>query len=139
MNVVQALIAGLIGALAGYLLGQKRLIKPRRQHDFMIHVKNEGGTYTSMTTPKSERVKGGDELCWFVNARGSNELPKGSIVKLKFTDGSPVTPAEPNDGGTRIIRALVKPDPERRKYPYKVYYSVGGQDFMMEDPELIIE
>jgi hypothetical protein len=139
MNVVQALLAGLIGALAGYLIGQKRQIRGSGHHDFTIHVKKEGGTYTSETTPKSERVRAGDGLLWKVQDNGSNKLPHGSTVKLKFTEGSPVTPEEPNDRGARIIRASVKPRQERREYPYKVYYSVGGQDFMLEDPELIIE
>jgi len=140
MNVVQVLIAGLIGALAGYLIGQKRRIKRHgTPHDFTIHVKKAGSSYTSETTPKSERVRAGDGLEWRVQDHGSNKLPDGSTVKLKFTNGSPVTPEEPNDRGTRTITASVKPRQQRREYPYKVYYSVGGEDFMMEDPELIIE
>ncbi len=139
MNPIQAMIAAALGAIGGYVVGKRLFVRALVKHDFKIHVTKTGATYTSHTTPQSERVKGLDVLVWIVNDRGGNSLPENSVVKLKFTKGSPLIVEEPNDGGNRIIISLAKLRQPRRPYPYKVYYSVGGEDFLLEDPELIME
>lgn len=138
MNV-QTLLAALFGALAGYLVGRRHPTSVLVKHDLKIQVQKENGNYTSETTRQKQKVRGRDEVVWVIHDRGHHELPKSSIVKLKFTIGSPLTDEEPQDGGTRVIESSVRPGLERRPYPYKIYYSVGGRDVLMEDPELIIE
>lgn len=142
MEATWAWVMAVVAAVVGYLVGSSRSkrVIALAQHDFNIKVdKDKSGNYSSRTTPPSKGVKGRDLGAWKIIAEGSNALPAGSIVFLRFPGGSPLDPAEPNDGGTRTIKAEVKSGQLRKAYPYKVYYEHMTNEHLLEDPELIIE
>jgi hypothetical protein len=142
MEGTWAWIMAVVAAAVGYLVGSSRSkrVIALAQHSFNIKVdKDKSGNYSSKTTPRSKGVKGRDLGAWKIIAEGSNALPEGAIVFLRFPDGSPLDPAEPDDGRTRMIKAEVKSEQLKKAYPYKVYYKHKDNEHLLEDPELIIE
>jgi hypothetical protein len=142
MEGIWAWIMAVVAAVVGYLVGRSRSkrVIGLGQHNFNIKVdKDKSGKYSSKTTPPSKGVQGLDQGVWQIIDQGGNELPAGSIVFLRFPGGSPLDPAEPNDGGTRTIKADVKTGQLKKPYPYKVYYKHMTTEHLLEDPELIIE
>jgi hypothetical protein len=137
-----AWIMAVVGAVVGYLVGSSRSkrVIALAQHDFNIKVdKDKSGNYSSKTTPPSKAVQGRDKTVWKIIAEGSNALPTGAIVFLRFPNGSPLDPAEPHDNGMRKIEADVKTGQAKKDYDYKVFYRHLGNEHLLEDPELIIE
>ena len=135
-------IVALVAAVVGYLVGSSRSkeVVAAAKHDLKIKITKDGsGNYAGDTDIKKKSVWRWDIVEWKIQDSGSNALPAGSQVFLRFTSGSAVVPAEPNDLGTRTIWAMVSPLQPNNSYAYKVYYRHNGVDHLLEDPVLIIE
>ena len=138
-KALMAIIAT-VGAVIAYL--KIRKFSPGvSRHRFKIHIQhdNRKNVYFSKTTPHRRVVRPGDHVLWKIDQE--KKLPVGSVIKLRFPDGSCLVDESPDDKGQGSeIESFVQDRPKKKVYSYTVsYIDSGNVEHLLEDPELIIE
>lgn len=113
---------------------------PRK--DKTIEVRFDGSRYKTTTDPNSMPVKAGDNVHWFIDTKkpkNVNRLPEDAEVELRFDSGLILSTTTLSDKKRRGIAGLVQSGTPVDTYTYKVWYVTPTEQYVMEDPELVME
>lgn len=113
---------------------------PRK--DKTIEVRFDGTKYKTTTDPNSLPVKAGDNVHWFIDTKKPktvNRLPEDAEVELRFASGLILSTTTLSDKKRRGIAGIVQTGTPVDTYTYKVWYVTTAEQYIMEDPELVME